>query len=92
MLKAKHVFLGLALLELAISFSNVRPNVLSCLGLPLGAALFMLFLIFHVMEKASALLDAQNRAAVRSRQTPRPPPASTPRKNTNPAQYPARMR
>ena len=89
MSKWKYAFLSLSLMEFAIGFSNARPNVFFYLGLPLGAILFSLFLIFQLMEKESALYDEQNHAAQVARQPstpdPRPLPVSRPKENTNPA-------
>jgi hypothetical protein len=59
----KYIFLTLALVEFAIGFSNLRPTTFFYLGLPLGAIFFGLFLITQMLEKESALLDEQNRAA-----------------------------
>jgi hypothetical protein len=63
MLKWKHIFLALSLIELAIGLSDARQNAFFYLGLPVGAALFGLFLIAQILEKESALYDEQNRAA-----------------------------
>jgi hypothetical protein len=72
MLKWKYVLLGLALVELAIGFSNARPNVFFYLGLPVGTILFILFLIFHILEKESALYDEQNRQMELARKSAQP--------------------
>jgi hypothetical protein len=66
MLKWKHIFLTLSLIELAIGLSNARQNTFFYLGLPVGAVLFGLFLIAQVMEKESALYDEQKRATTLS--------------------------
>lgn len=66
MLKWKHIFLTLSLIELAIGLSNARQNTFFYLGLPVGAILFGLFLIAQVMEKESALYDEQKRATALS--------------------------
>jgi uncharacterized membrane protein YtjA (UPF0391 family) len=66
----KNIFLTLALIELAIGFSNLQPTALFCLGLPLWVVCFGLFMITHLLEKESVLLDEQNRAAVLSRNEP----------------------
>ena len=85
MLKWKYAILSLALIELAIGFSNARPNVFFYLGLPLGAILFSLFLIFQLMEKESALYDEQHRAVEPARPAaPLPKPISRPLQDTNP--------
>ena len=68
--KLKNIFLTLALVELAIGFSNLRPTIFFYLGPPLGAIFFGLFMITHLLEKESALLDEQNRAAALSRNEP----------------------
>ena len=70
MLKWKNIFLTLALVELAIGFSNLRPTTFFYLGPPLGAIFFGLFMITQLLEKESALLDEQNRAAALSRNEP----------------------
>jgi hypothetical protein len=59
----KYIFLTLALVELVIGFSEVRPATFFFLGRPLGAIFFGLFLIAQMLERESALLDEQNRAA-----------------------------
>jgi uncharacterized membrane protein YciS (DUF1049 family) len=66
MLKWKHIFLALSLIELAIGLSNARPNTFFYLGLPVGAILFGLFLIAQVMEKESAVYDEQKRSTALS--------------------------
>ena len=77
MLQKKNILLTLALIELAIGFSNLRHTTFFYLGLPLGAILFGLFMITQLLEKESALLDEQNRAAAQARpepnRTPVPP-------------------
>jgi uncharacterized membrane protein YtjA (UPF0391 family) len=76
----KYIFLTLALVEFAIGFSGLRPTIFVDLGLPLGAILFGLFLITQILEKESALLDEQNRAAALARNEPIRTPA--PSKNS----------
>jgi uncharacterized membrane protein YtjA (UPF0391 family) len=80
MLKWKYVFLTLALVGLAVGFANLRPTTFFYLGQPLGAVFLGLFLIAQVLEKESALLDEQNRAAALSRNEPIQTPA--PSKNS----------
>jgi hypothetical protein len=70
MLRWKYIFLALSLTEFAIGFSNLRPTTFFCVGLPLGAIFFGLFLITQLLEKESALLDEQNRAAALARNEP----------------------
>lgn len=69
MLKLKYILLVLSLIELAVGFSDARPNTFFYLGRPVGTVLLGLFLITLVMEKESALYDEQNRAA---QPTPKP--------------------
>ncbi len=89
MLKWKYGFVGLSLLAFAIGFSHARSNVFFDLGFPLGAILFILFLVTQLLEKESALYDEQNRAAVlappASATAPRPRPISRLKEKTNPA-------
>lgn len=89
MLKWKYAFLSLSLVEFAIGISNARANVFFYLGLPLGAILFGLFLIFQLMEKESALYDEQRRvpepARLAARTAPPSPSISRPKQDTNPA-------
>jgi|SRR5208282_4388729 len=59
----KYIFLTLALLEFVIGFSDLRPATFFFLGRPLGAIFFGLFLIAQMLERESALLDEQSRAA-----------------------------
>jgi hypothetical protein len=68
--RLKNIFLTLALVEFAIGFSNLRPTTFFYLGPPLGAIFFGLFMITQLLEKESALLDEQNRAAALSRNEP----------------------
>jgi hypothetical protein len=65
MMKLKYILLTLSLIELTVGFSNARQNTFFYLGLPVGAALFGLFLIAQLLEKESALYDEQRRAARR---------------------------
>ena len=76
----KSIFLTLCLIELAIGFSDLRPTTFFYLGPPLGAIFFGLFLITQLLEKESALLDEQNRAAAQARNEPIRTPA--PSKNS----------
>jgi hypothetical protein len=69
-LRMKYIFLTLSLVEFAIGFSNLRPTTFFYLGLPVGAICFVLFLITQLLEKESALLDEQNRAAAPSLNEP----------------------
>jgi hypothetical protein len=82
MSKLKYVFLSLSAVEFAIGFSNARPNAFFYLGLPLGAILFILFLISQFLEKESALYDEQNRATDLVRQSS--VRASRPKENVRP--------
>jgi hypothetical protein len=66
----KYIFLALALVEFAIGFSDLRPTTFFYLGRPLGAILFGLFLIAQMLERESALLDEQNRAAALDQHEP----------------------
>ena len=59
----KYIFLSLALIEFAIGFSDLRPNTFFYMGRPLGAILLGLYLVAQLLERESALLDQQNRAA-----------------------------
>jgi hypothetical protein len=65
-MKPKYILLTLSLIELTIGFSNARQNTFFYLGLPVGAALFGLFLIVQFLEKESALYDEQKRATALS--------------------------
>jgi hypothetical protein len=70
MQRLKYILLTLALVEFAIGFSNLQPTIIFYLGLPLGAIFFGLYLIAQLLEKESALLDEQNRAAASPRNEP----------------------
>lgn len=65
-MKPKYILLTLSLIELTIGFSNARQNTFFYLGLPIGAALFGLFLIVQFLEKESALYDEQRRVSERA--------------------------
>jgi hypothetical protein len=86
-MKPKYIFLTLSLIELTIGLSNARQNTFFYLGLPVGAILFGLFLIFQVLEKESALYDEQNRAAELARNPGkiRQQPSSIRQEAANPA-------
>jgi hypothetical protein len=70
MTKWKNIILALGLIEFAIGFSNLRPTTFFYMGPPLGAILLGLFLVAQLLEKESALLDEQNRAAALPRNEP----------------------
>ncbi len=61
-MKLKHTILIFSLLALVVGFSDLKPALISNLGVPVGAVLFGLFLIAQVFEKELALYDGQNRA------------------------------
>jgi hypothetical protein len=63
MLKWKYVFLSLSAIAFTVGFSGAGPNIYVYLGLPVGAIMFCLFLIFQFLQEESALYDEQNRAA-----------------------------
>ena len=60
-MKLKHIFLAASLVAFAIGFKSGDSVYLGA-GLPAGAILFGLFMIFSLLEKETALLDEQNRA------------------------------
>lgn len=62
-MKLKNIFLVLSLIAFAVGF-NSGDSIYLGVGLPVGAILFCLFMIFTALEKESALLDEQRRAAV----------------------------
>jgi len=67
MRKWKTTFLSLALIELVIGFSNLRPTTFYYLGLPLGVVFFGLFLIVLALEKEAELDDRQRGAPAKTR-------------------------
>ena len=78
--KWNHIFLALALAEFFMGISVVRPTTLFVPGLTLGAIFFGLFLMAQKLDRESALLDEQNRAAAQARNEPIRTPA--PSKNS----------
>ena len=82
MLKWKHVFLVLGLIELAVGFSDARPTPFFYLGRPVGMVLLGLFLITMFMEKESALYDEQNRASQPKQEPLETPKPTLPRRET----------
>src|SRR5271163_777915 len=60
--KLKTVFLVVSLLEVALWLMRNSHRTLVCLGLPLGAVLFGLYLIVSVLEKETALYDLEQQA------------------------------
>lgn len=61
-MKLKHIFLALSLSAFAVGF-NSGDSIYLGVGLPAGAILLILFMIFNLLEKESAILDEQRRAA-----------------------------
>jgi hypothetical protein len=56
--KPKHIFLALSVIAISIGVS-AGGNIYLDVGLPIGVILFGLFLVATVIEKESALYDAQ---------------------------------
>ena len=59
-MKTKTILLIISLIAFAAGFSAGADSIFLQLGLPLGAILLGLSLIFGILEKESALLDQQN--------------------------------
>ena len=59
-MKLKHIFLAISLVAFAAGL-NSGDSVYLGVGLPVGAFLLGLFLIFSLLEKEVALLDEQKR-------------------------------
>lgn len=78
-MKPKYILLTLSLIELSIGFSNARQNAFFYLGLPVGSALFGLFLITQFLEKESALYDEQRRVSERTQKSSEGPEQPIPR-------------
>jgi hypothetical protein len=70
MSKWKSIFLALALIAIAIGFSNLRPTPFILFSSPLGTIVLGLFFVAQPLEKESGLLDEQNRAAALPRYEP----------------------
>ncbi len=66
-MKTKNIFLTLSLVAFVVGFSDPGESALWSVGLPVGAILFCLFMIFNLLEKETALLDDQNREAAAKR-------------------------
>lgn len=62
-MKLKTLFLVISLVAFAIGFVDAGESIFWYMGLPVGAIFFMLFMVFMVLEKESALLDQQTREA-----------------------------
>jgi len=60
-MKTKNLFLTIALITFAIGFFGTGESILYYMGLPVGAIFFMLYMVFTVLEKESALLDEQQK-------------------------------
>ena len=73
MIKAKKIFLITSLIAFAIGFSEAQENVFFWMGRPLGAILFGLFLVFHILEKESLLFEEQQQDARQEKPVARPP-------------------
>ena len=59
-MKLKYLFLAISLIAFAVGF-NSGDSVYWGIGLPVGAILFCLFMIFSLLEKEVALFDEQER-------------------------------
>lgn len=59
-MKLKNIFLTIGLIAFAIGFSDMGESVFWYLSRPVGAILFMLFMILNLLEKETALFDQQN--------------------------------
>jgi len=57
-MKLKHICLTISLLAFTVGFS-AGDSIYRGVGLPIGAILFGLFMIFSVLEKEVALLDGE---------------------------------
>lgn len=57
-MKLKNIFLAASVLGFAVGF-NSGDSVYLGAGLPFGAILFGLFMVFSVLEKETALFDKQ---------------------------------
>lgn len=60
-MKTKNIFLTISLVSFAIGFFGKEESIVNYMGLPVGAILFMLFMVFTALEKESALLDKQRK-------------------------------
>src|SRR5947208_813846 len=63
-MKPKNIFLAASLAAFAVGFSDGGESTFWYMGRPVGAVLFVLFMIFMFLEKETMLLDEQNRAAM----------------------------
>jgi hypothetical protein len=63
--KIKNIALTISLISFAVGFSGGGESMFWYMGRPVGAILFAVFMIFKVLEKETALLDEQQRAAKR---------------------------
>ena len=75
-MKHKNIFLTLSLLALAAEFFHPGESVSWYICPPAAAVFFVLFLIFTVLEKETALFDEQQRVARQSDSTITPPVSS----------------
>ena len=73
MIRAKKIFLITSLIAFGIGFSEAQENVFFWMGRPLGAILFGLFLVFHILEKESLLFEEQQQDARQEKPVARPP-------------------
>lgn len=60
-MKTKNILLTLSLAAFAIGFSDLHENMIFWSGRPVGAILFVLYMIFLVLEEPSALFDQQEK-------------------------------
>ena len=60
-MKFKNIDLTISLIAFAIGFSDFQENMVLWLSRPVGAILLIVYFIFNLLEKESALLDEQER-------------------------------
>lgn len=78
------IFLTAAVIAFAIGMSDLAENIFFYMGRPVGAILFIVFMISQFLQKEVALYDKEQDAKLESGQSPTParvaPANSTPRR------------
>jgi hypothetical protein len=59
-MKFRNIALILSLVAFAIGFSDASDNILVLSGRPVGAILFMIFMVFTTLEKVTAEYDREH--------------------------------
>ena len=80
------IFLWLSVVSFALGASELADNRLVYIGRPVGAILFVLFMIFQFLKNETALYDQEQETKIRAlMRATRPLPRATPERGQLPS-------